>query len=390
MHQDQSSHAHGAHPHHRFTLRDLPLPARLTLTVFLIAVGLGYVSAMVQLHFKEATPGEPLPTPADVVAHYSGSEWPIPDRNAPPEAKDEPGKEEVSNEPKVAGIKIKSLIEARCGICHAEGQEQADNPLTNYDGIAKFFKPSAADGKLHKLVTGPETAWDKNISMVPAFFKKSEEWKEVIGKRAEVEVRAERETERAGLAAWLEAGAPESCYKADSFPLPVALRLKPLTQEFKIEAAPMKEGAKPAPPKKRSAKSRQTSIEGLTQSTHAHLLSFAVLWTCTGLCFAFTSYPWWVRIAFAPTVLLAQVVDISFWWLSRIGGVGPYFALGIFATGGIVGVGLLVQIVGSVFDMHRGKARAYLLGIFVLLAAAGAVGFIAVVKPQLDAEKAAN
>ena len=58
----------------RLTLRDLPLPVRLVLSLFLLAVGLGYFSALVQLHFQNASPGEPLPTPDDVVEIFSGVE----------------------------------------------------------------------------------------------------------------------------------------------------------------------------------------------------------------------------------------------------------------------------------------------------------------------------
>src|SRR5262249_7418302 len=63
----------------KIVLRDLPLAARLTLSLFLIAVGLGYFSALVQLHFQHATRGQPLPTPNDVVEVFSGVEgWPYP------------------------------------------------------------------------------------------------------------------------------------------------------------------------------------------------------------------------------------------------------------------------------------------------------------------------
>ena len=60
------------------------------------------------------------------------------------------------------------------------------------------------------------------------------------------------------------------------------------------------------------------SIEKLTQSTHAHLLSFAVLYCLTGLIFAFTSYPALIRGIVAPLVLVAQLIDIACWWLARI------------------------------------------------------------------------
>ena len=62
----------------KITLRELPLPVRLVLSLFLLAVGLGYFSALVQLHFQNASRGEPLPTPNDVVEIFSGVEnWPV-------------------------------------------------------------------------------------------------------------------------------------------------------------------------------------------------------------------------------------------------------------------------------------------------------------------------
>src|SRR4051812_32722118 len=56
----------------RLTLRDLPLAARLVLAAFLLSVGIGYGSAMVQLHFQHASKGELMPTPNDVVRHFHG------------------------------------------------------------------------------------------------------------------------------------------------------------------------------------------------------------------------------------------------------------------------------------------------------------------------------
>src|SRR6478609_3923881 len=59
----------------RFTLRDLPFPAKLVVTCFLLSVGLGYTTAMVQLHFQDSKSGEPMPTPADVVVKFTGKKW---------------------------------------------------------------------------------------------------------------------------------------------------------------------------------------------------------------------------------------------------------------------------------------------------------------------------
>src|SRR5947199_6084528 len=56
----------------RLVLRDLPFAARLVLSVFLISVGIGYVSALVQLHFQHAKAGSVMPTGDDAVAIFSG------------------------------------------------------------------------------------------------------------------------------------------------------------------------------------------------------------------------------------------------------------------------------------------------------------------------------
>src|SRR5437870_3490109 len=41
----------------RLTLREAPLPVRLVLSLFLISTGIGYFSALVQLHFQHARSG---------------------------------------------------------------------------------------------------------------------------------------------------------------------------------------------------------------------------------------------------------------------------------------------------------------------------------------------
>src|SRR5581483_10849805 len=56
----------------RWTLRELPLAARLALAAFLISVGIGYVSALVQLHFQHASGGELLPNDKDAVRVFHG------------------------------------------------------------------------------------------------------------------------------------------------------------------------------------------------------------------------------------------------------------------------------------------------------------------------------
>jgi hypothetical protein len=134
---------------------------------------------------------------------------------------------------------------------------------------------------------------------------------------------------------------------------------------------------------------RQMTIEGLTQSTHAHLLSFAVLFTFTGLIFAFSSYPTVLKCTLGPIVLLAQVADIACWWLARLDTLGPTFALCIMATGAVVGMGLTLQIVLSVFNMYGPKGKTVVLGVFAVGAVLLGLVFVKAIKPGLDEERAA-
>jgi hypothetical protein len=348
----------------RFTLRQLPLPAKLVLSVFLVAVGLGYFSAMVQLHMKHSSKaGDPLPSPGDVVEIFAGLK--PADPNAPPPC------------------------------------SKVDTLLTG--------DPTAADVSKH--------------NMAPAFFAKSKGWQaERATRGAKVDdLQLQREGERLAMLAWVrlpDAVKKREAYENDRYPLPDALKSQTITASFLTPEREVKirtlvdarcqnchksqapdlgtyDDLAPlvTPPSTdlidgmwvRS--SRQITVESLTQSTHAHLLSFAVLFTLTGLVFAFTSYPGLVRGVLGPIVLVAQVCDIACWWLARVPTYGPLFAQMIMATGGVVGLGLATQIVFGLLDLYGWKGKFFVL---LLLVAGGAgVGYVGlkVVQPALDEER---
>jgi hypothetical protein len=361
-------------PKTRPTLRDLPLPAKLVVTVFLISVGLGYSWALLQLHFKHASKSNYLPTPSDVVARFSGKPWPLNDSDAKAQPKAEEPKENPLGK-FAEGVKLKSLIKDRCAVCHSD--EGGELPHFNgFDDLAKFFDPKPSEGKMHKLLTAPEDApWGKDSSMRPAFGEKGyigdEEWKKEFPKLKPDEqqkVMKERESERLVLVCWLEAGAPRDAYEKDAY-------------------KPEKPPAPIVETRESKAKKRQLSVDSLTQSTHAHLLSFSMLWALTGLAFAFTSYPLWMRAGIAPVVLIAQIAEIFCWWLGRLPDVGPYFALSVIGLGGIVGLGLAVQIVLSLFNMYGCKGKIVLLLLALAFGAGGGIVFTKYVQPHINAEK---
>lgn len=352
-----------ADPMTRFALRQLPLPAKLVLSAFLIAVGLGYFSALVQLHMKHSSKvGEPLPTPNDVIEIFSGLK--PADPNAPP--------------------------------------------------------PCA---KIDTLLTGDPTATDvSKDNMTPAFFAKSKGWNASRAARgAKVDdLQLQREGERLAMLAWVRAdpARKRTAYENDMYQLPDALKNQTITPDYLAPDRTVKirslvnarcqnchnsqapslssyDEIEPlvTPPSadvidgKWVRSSRQVTIEGLTQSTHAHLLTFAVLFTLTGLVFAFTSYPGFIRSVLGPIVLIAQVCDIACWWLARVPTYGPLFAQAIIGTGAVVGLGLALQIVFGLLNMYGAKGKFLVL--LILIFGGAGVGYVGlkVVQPALDEER---
>lgn len=357
-------------PAARVTLRHLPLPAKLVVTCFLLAVGVGYSSAMVQIHMQHSDrDGATLPTVANVIAVFSGkTKW------------------------------------------VADGGPRA---------------PS----RLEEIISGPPKGGLTAKNMTPAFFDKDEaDYAKTAKEHPEkvAQLDADRDGERQAVIAWITAPdeARKTAYDTNSFALPRDRAKAPISDAYKDKTKPgtvlvkyilrdrcarchqpggekgdiplstYEELAKYMPAKAAAPDAdgwvdsgKQISLEKLTQSTHAHLLSFAVLFGLTGLTFAFTSYPGVVRGTLGPVVLVAQVADVACWWLARTPDVGPYFAMAILGTGGIVGMGLSAQIVLSLFNMYGPKGKVVLGGLFLLGAGLGGLAWVKVIDPYLKGEK---
>lgn len=360
-----------------YTLRDLPLPVKVVATVFLLAVGLGYTSAMLQLHIQDSKKGSPMPTPDDVVLKFTGKK-----------------------------------------------RFDPNEPL-----------PAAPASRLESLVVA-ETEDITGTTMAGAFTTqdpapKALKFAEVIKTRPAAEVKAERKGEQAVFALWIRTPDAErkAAYAADKFTPPADKMPKALTAALKDGDAVRiktlidsrcvvchsKGGTKedvlldtyaalsaflpadPVPPQPVNGYIKveePISISKLTQSTHAHLLSFAMLFSLTGLVFAFSSWPKWMRVILGPWVVVAIFADVSLWWLARLCDQwGPYFAQGVIATGFLAGVGLFAQISGSLFTMYGLKGRA-VIGLMFVAGALGGGWFVmnllvpALPKPKPEVQKA--
>lgn len=340
---------------HRFVLRDLPFSTRLTLACFLIAVGLGYSSAMVQLHLQHAGPGNVLPTADDVVRHFHGS-----------------------------GKKVSQL----------EALIVADEAL-----------PFNGSGSMSASFTRRSDGWTRAIRDRARQTGKSEA-------DAEAELRREREGERQIMLAWIRAGLSAEAFEQDRFAVPAdvteitadyrdgdAVKIRTLFAD-RCGRCHAKDGDDEAASKypletfeqirkyaNPDSGGSRVSLEKLTQSTHAHLLSFAVLWMLTGVLFSLTSYPGLLRITLSPIVLIAQVADIACWWLARIDGPpGEQFARMIPLTGAVVGGGLFLQITLTLFHLFGAAGKLALIGLMVAAGAAGHTVKEKVVMPYLAAK----
>jgi hypothetical protein len=343
----------------RLILRDLPLPIRLVLATFLMSVGLGYLSALVQLHFQQASPGEPLPGPKEVIDNYHGR----------------------------------------------SGMGQLERLIT-----ANENKPFNGSGSMHAAFTHRSGGWARCI-------REQAEKKKLPRDEAEQDLRKERELEVQAIVSWISAGANAQDYAAHALSeeLAAALGETPNDQFFTRDAdakrttanvqaiidtrcARCHAGGKSGPegaihldtvegvrdycaPEKTGG---GMSLTKLAQSTHVHLLGFSMLYGLTGFIFACTSYPLWVRCLLAPWPLVAQLADIGCWWLGRF---DPWFAQAIMVTGGFVAVGLLSQILGSLFNLFGRAGRVALVFLIVLVGGAGAVLQTKVIGPYLAGEK---
>ena len=341
----------------RVTLRDFPLAARLVLSGFLISVGIGYLSALVQLHFQHAKPGEPLPDKDDAAGVYHG-------------------KEGMST--------FERLIRA-----------DESKPLTSSGSMrSTFFKKSAG--------------WRNKVK------DRLKEMK-VDQATAEKAMRKERELEIEALLLWIRNGATEEGYESQPLPDDFFKRLpEPLEDDHfqkkddgkrhALVSVIITDRCARCPPGSgggaagqirldtfdhvelwvKDGASRGMSLMKLAQSTHVHLLGFSMLYGLTGLILAFSSYPGWLRLLLCPLPLVFQVIDISFWWLGRV---DPMFAHWIVYSGGVVALGLMLHIVLSLLNMYGVPGKLVLLFMFV---AAGGGGFylkVQVIDPYLEKER---
>ncbi len=339
-----------------FVLRDLPLAARLTLALFLVSIGIGYVSALVNLHFQSASPGEPMPTDADVVADYHG---------------------------KTGTSQLERLLTANASLpFNGQGSMRSAFTKRKAGGWEKAVKNKAKEmNKGRDVPLDPDNSADREV--------------------IEKEVQRDLDGERLAVIGWIHDGTKKDPYEDDHFPLTGDLAKLPITAKFADEENGQRFAKVKSILDVRCVRCHSSSaggagseypletyedVSGYTKSegpsgksltklaltTHVHLLGFAMMYGLTGLVLAFSSYPRALRVLLCPLPLLAQLVDIAFWWLARIEApLGPQFAMAIRISGGVVGGALFLQIALGLWNLfgRTGKAVLVLVAIGALAGA---------------------
>jgi hypothetical protein len=341
----------------RFVLRNLPLAARLALAAFLVSVGIGYFSALVQLHFQHARPGNLLPDGDDATDIYHGQRQ----------------------------------------------TSQLERLL-----VASEHRPFNGGGAMSQAFTTRSAGWQSAIN-------RRARLKGIPPAKAEAELRAERNGERLAMLHWLRTGAGRKEFEDNSHTLPAAWGGRPITAEFtdpsadgtvRVKIAALFEarctrchaegggGTAGQVPLENWEQINEycqkepvgggMSLKKLAQSTHVHLLGFSLLYGLTGLLIALTSYPAWVRVPLAVLPLAAQLVDIGCWWAGRF---DPLFARAVVVTGSVVAGGLFLQVVLSLFHLFGRAGKAALV---LLLVGACLGGYFVkeyVIDPYLEQER---
>ncbi len=357
-------------PSPRFTLRQLPLAARLLLAVFFVAVGVGYFAAMLNLRFQEGKPGDFLPSKDDVVRIY-----------------------------------------------HGDGRSQLERLLEAHPGM-----PFNGQGSMRAAFTKQYAAgWEAARERVATKYKLNRNDPKELD-RIDRMIGARLDGERRALLAWVK-GDPDNDvprvdrgpYENDRFLLTGDLATMPISRSMREDAPDGKRYAKVRsilevrcvrchdekvggsageyPLRTYSDVSRYgmnegptgKSVQKLALSSHVHLLGTTILFGLTGLAFAFTSLPGLIRAFVAPLPLLGFLLDIAFQWLARLEGpTGETFAQGIMLTGGLVGAGLGLQVILALFSMFGWGGRLVLLVLMILTAAGGHYAKVKYLDPLLN------
>lgn len=279
-------------------LSGLSVPAKLTLTVFVALIGVGYLVAVAKINvWHNDADGVPGMSPDDLRAVYHGLE-----------------------------VSVTSEVRERLA--------------------APMLREVSPGGAMRKhLLKGGETAeraligWLKNGAEAEAFGRAG---LAQAGDPSAKQVIAERCVE---------------CHHADGgeeedIPYAANAEAEP---DYQLVARQAKSPVGPATSKTETRRIEPISVRELLHVTHAHILSIPVFALIVAVLFLMTGLGPKIKFVLAPLPLVATMLDFSCWWLARAFEPAIY---GILAAGSLFGTGLGLQILCVLGSMWFGKKPA--------------------------------
>ncbi len=366
-------------------LKKLPFAGKIVVATLLLSIGIGFTSAIVNLHFQSANAGQPLPGPEETVSEFHGSKMysHIERLLIANETKPFNGTGSMRSaftSKRAGGIK-RAIKEKRSLLTALAEEKLKDKP----EALAKEISRIENDPEIEKLVyqdiDGERIAllaWIKN-GYKKEYYENSQLQGYPLTNKLEslkispsmVYITEDGSQRFANIEGIIESRCVR-CHDASAGGSPANF---PLTtyEEFTDYCAPEKSSAK--------------SLEKLALSSHVHLLGFAMLYGITGFALAMTGFPNFIKVIIAPSALIIQVIEISCWWFARMDApLGPLFASAIPVLGGLVALGLLSQILLSLWDMFEIGGRKFIITLLIIGAIFGGIIGIKVILPYLKEE----
>ncbi len=361
------------------------MAGKIVVATFLLSVGIGFTSALVNLHFQSANAGQVLPGPEETVSEFHGTRQISQMERLLTSNETRPfngtgSMKSVFTIKRVGGIK-RAIKEKQIHLTELAEEKFNNNQdklaaeklkIANLSLIEKMVLTDI-DGERLALVAWIKDGFKKenyDNSITPGFPLEGKLENLSLSPTA-YQIQEDDKKKYANIQAIIESRCVR-CHDANAggsaanFPLGTY-------SEFVEYCVPEKSSAK--------------SLEKLALSSHVHLLGFAMLYGLTGLCLALTGFPSFLKVLIAPSAMIIQILEISCWWLARMESpTGPLFASAIPVLGGIVALGLLSQILLSLWDMFEMGGRKLIILLLMTGAILGGIVGLKVVLPYLKQE----
>lgn len=366
-------------------LRKLPVAGKIVVATLLLSIGVGFTSAIVNLHFQSANAGQPLPGPEETVSEFHGSKQysQIERLLIANESKPFNGSGSMRSaftSKRAGGIK-RAIKEKRIYLTELAEEKLKDKPEELAKEKARIANDPEVENLVYQDIDGERIAllaWIKDGFKKEYYENSQLQGYPLVGKLESLQISlpmVHTTEDGSQRFANIEGIIESRCMRCHDVNAGGSAANFPLNtyEEFTDYCAPEKSSAK--------------SLEKLALSSHVHLLSFAMLYGITGFCLAMTGFPNYLKVIIAPSALIIQVIEISCWWFARMDApMGPIFASAIPVLGGIVALGLLSQILLSLWDMFEIGGRKVVIMLLVVAAISAGIIGVKVVLPFLKEE----